>query len=83
MSMKNEETWEFAHKLCGKICKKVGIIIAFPSLLLTLISFQMNDDMQGVICLVIITLQTIVLICSIFPVEKALKKNFDSNGYRI
>lgn len=83
MSMKNEETWEFAHNLCGKIWKKTGIIMALPSLLLTLFSFQIIDDMQGVICLVLITIQTVALICSIFPVEKELKKNFDSNGHRL
>lgn len=27
-SMKNQETWEFAHEYCGLIWKKLGIIIA-------------------------------------------------------
>nr|WP_315021684.1 SdpI family protein [uncultured Aminipila sp.] len=82
MSRKNQDTWEFAHKCCGRLWKKVGLIMSVVTLILTVVSFTLSEDMQGIVCGIIVTIQTIVLIGSIFPVEKALKKNFDKNGYR-
>ncbi len=82
MSMKNQDTWEFAHKYCGMLWKKAGLIMGIVTLIITVVSFNLTEDMQGIVCGIIVTIQTIVLIGSIFPVEKALKKNFDKNGYR-
>lgn len=82
MSMKNQETWKFAHNYCGKLWKKIGLIIGLVTLMITVLSFKMSEDTQGVICGGIITIQTIVLVGSIFSVEKALKKTFDKNGYK-
>lgn len=83
MSMKNQDTWEFAHKYCGTVWKKVGLIMSVATLILTVVAFSLSEDMQGIVCSMIVTVQTIILIGSIFPVEKALKKNFDKDGCRI
>ena len=82
MSMKNKETWEFAHQYCGQLWIKMGFIILIISILISLIAFKCDDKVQGIIDLIIVTIQTIALIVSIFPVEKELKKNFDKNGDR-
>ena len=82
MSMKNEETWEFAHRYCGQLWIKLGFIILIISIIFSLIAFTYDDKAQGIMDLTLVTIQTIALIVSIFPVEKELKKNFDKNGDR-
>ncbi|HEX9026490.1 MAG TPA: SdpI family protein [Clostridium sp.] len=82
MSMKNDETWEFAHNYCGRLWIRLGFIILIISIIFTLIAFTCDDKVAGIIDLSIVTIQTIAVIVSIFPVEKELKKNFDENGNR-
>lgn len=82
MSMKNSETWEFAHKYCGRLWKRIGYITIIISIILTLISFNLNENVQGGMIGLLVMVQTVILVVSIFPVEKELKKNFDQNGNR-
>lgn len=82
MSMKNRDTWEFAHKMIGKIWFWCGLVLlpltAIPFL------FVMNNDVPtiGKVGTVVIVIQLIPLAGTIFPVETALKKNFDKSGMR-
>lgn len=82
MSMKNKDTWEFAHQYCGRLWIKLGLIMLTISIIVSGLAFTYVDEAQGIIDLILVTIQTIVLIVSIFPVEKALKNNFDGNGNR-
>lgn len=83
MSMKNKETWEFAHQYCGMLWKKLGLLLFILSAFVSFAALQFDDDGQAIMMLILIVVQTVVLIASIFPVEKALKKNFDKNGNRL
>ena len=80
MSMKNRETWEFAHKFCGKIWYVCGWIML--PITVSLLLFVMGRDEEcvgmagGMICL----LQMIPLLGSIIPTEIALRRTFDQNG---
>ncbi len=82
MSMKNKDTWEFAHQYCGRLWIKLGLIMLTISIIVSVLVFTYVDEAQGIIDLILVTIQTIALIVSIFPVEKALKNNFDGNGNR-
>ncbi|ACA46278.1 SdpI family protein [Clostridium botulinum] len=82
MSMKNKDTWEFAHQYCGRLWIKLGLIMLTISIIVSVLVFAYVDEAQGIIDAILVTIQTIVLIVSIFPVEKALKNNFDGNGNR-
>jgi len=82
MSMKNKETWEFAHQYCGALWKKLGLIMLILSIIATMAAFMLDENSQGIIELLLVTIQTMVIIATIFPAEKALKKNFDENGNR-
>lgn len=82
MSMKNKETWDFAHRYCGKLWIKLGLITLFLSIIISLIILNFDEEIQGVVVATIVTIQTIILVASIFPVEKELKKNFDKDGNR-
>ena len=80
MSMKNNDTWEFAHRHCGRIWKWIGIVMLPLSVIPLLFVIGKSEDIVGRIFTIIETLQTIVIIISIFPTEIALRKNFDSDG---
>lgn len=83
MSMLNQDTWTFAHSYCGRLWKKIGIIMLPLSILASLPMFWMkSDDGQGILTCVIEGLQIVILLVSIYPVERALKQNFDEKGNR-
>ncbi len=82
MSMKNKETWAFAHNFCGKLWYNAGRFLLI-SVLLMLLVIGKSEDTIGNFGLIIVGLQMLFLIGSIFPTESALRKNFDKNGNRI
>ena len=82
MSMLNEDTWKFAHKTCGTLWRKTGWITLFPSALVQFPFLHSSDDTIGTVGLILCLLQCAVLIGSIFPVERALKRTFHPDGTR-
>lgn len=81
-SMKNMDTWKFAHDYCGRLWWKLGLIMIVPSVLIHIPFYQSNEKTIGIIGAVLETIQCIVLIASIFPTESALKKTFNDDGTR-
>lgn len=81
-SMKNMDTWKFAHDTCGRFWWKTGwIMLVFSAL--THVPFYNGDEKTlGTVSLVLIIAQLVVLIASIIPTELALKKTFHSDGTR-
>ena len=82
MSMKNKDTWEFAHKYCGKLWFKCGLILLPLSVAPVLFVRSKDTTTVGNVGLIVAAVQLIPLIGSIFPTEAALKKTFDQNGMR-
>lgn len=82
MSMKNRDTWEFAHKYIGKIWYTWGIFLLAPSILPLFFVINRGEDAIGTLGGIIFMVQIVFLIGSIFPTEKALRKTFDKNGNR-
>ena len=83
MSMKNMDTWNFAHNYSGKLWYLMGMALLPVSILIML--FCVNDKTNNIIGLctiVILIIQTIVMVFSVFLTEKELKKVFDENGNR-
>ena len=81
-SMKNEDTWVFAHKYCGKIWCICGLVMLPLSVIIMVLTIGKTKDIIGTVGSVICFIQMIPLIGSIFLTEKALKKTFDENGNR-
>ena len=79
-SMKNQETWDFAHETCGKLWVRLGKLSFLPALLAAVLTFGRGIETVSVVSVVVVTIQTLALIGSIFPVERALKRNFDDSG---
>ena len=82
MSMKNKDTWEFAHKYCGKVWYVCGMVMLPITVIFMLLVIGKNEDCVGSMGGIICGVQLIPLIGSILPTEIALKKNFDKNGTR-
>lgn len=82
MSMKNHETWEFAHRYCGKIWYIWGWIMVPFTVIAMAAVLGRDQDTIGTVGGIVCMLQLIPLIGSIFPTENALKKTFDQDGRR-
>jgi uncharacterized membrane protein len=79
-SMKNKDTWNFAHSYCGKLWWKIGWILLVPSLIANIPFYGSSDDTIGVVGGILVAIQIAALVLSIFPTERALKKNFNADG---
>ncbi len=82
MSMKNKDTWEFAHKYCGKLWLKCGLVLLTISVIPFLFVLNKEEDVIGTVGGIVCAVQLVFLIGSIFPTEAALKKTFDKDGIR-
>ena len=81
-SMKNEETWSFAHHHLARTWMLVGAVLLVISVIPMIAVYGKDDDMVSVVSLVLTVIQLIPLIVSLIPTERALKKTFDENGIR-
>lgn len=83
-SMKSKLTWDFAQVYCGRLWQKCGKILLPVSVAPIVAVLLLGRDVEpgGTICLVINGVQLAVMLGTIFPVERALKRNFDENGIR-
>ena len=82
MSMKNKETWEFAHHYCGKVWLIMGYIILILSVISMLFVIGKDENIVGTSGGILCGIQVVLLVISIFPTEIALRNNFDKNGNR-
>ena len=82
MSMKNMDTWKFAHKHAGKLWCKVGIGLLGPTLLIHIPFYGASDDTMGILSIIIMVIQLAFFFGTIFQTEKALKNNFNEDGTR-
>jgi len=82
MSMRSDETWKFAHEVCGKLWIKIGRIMLIIFLVIQLPFYFLEENTIAVVGLILFILQSVVLIVSIFPVEKALNQTFNKDGTR-
>ncbi len=82
MSMKNKDSWEFAHKYSGKLWVTIGQTILPLSLIPMLFIIGKGKDPVGIMGGIVCCIQTVFLVISIIPTEKALKRNFDEDGNR-
>ena len=76
------DTWKFAHDYCGKLWWKIGWLMIIPSALVHIPLYHSDENTIGVAGGILVTIQCIILIVSIYPTEKALRKNFNDDGTR-
>ena len=82
MSMKNRDTWDFAHKHIGKLWFRLGFLLIPTTVIPMLFVIGKTENTVGTVGLLVGFINTIVLIVPIIFTEKALNKAFDKDGNR-
>ena len=80
MSMKNADTWAFAHSYMGRIWKKWGIWTLIGTVPIMLYCMGGTEDEVGLCGGIVCLIQTIVMCIPIIMTERALKRNFHKDG---
>ncbi|MBQ3021615.1 MAG: SdpI family protein [Bacilli bacterium] len=73
ISMKNEKNWNYANKYCGKVWQYLGILMFSTSIILVGLTFLNFIVLSEKIITIIIILQVIIIIVSIYFIENKLK----------
>lgn len=79
-SMINDNTWKFAHNYCGKLWWKIGWISFLITFIAEIFTVNSRENVISTVGGVIVALQIIALLMSIFATEKKLRKTFSEDG---
>ena len=82
MSMKNIDTWTFAHKYIAKLWLVWGAILIVPSVIPMLFVIGKSDDVISIVATIVCFVDLSVMMATLIPTEIALNKNFDKDGNR-
>ena len=82
-SMKNLDTWIFAHHYIGRLWLRIGLIVLIPTVIAGMFAFGKDADTIGMRAVITEGLQLIPMVISIIMTERALKKTFDKDGKRL
>ncbi len=78
-SMRNMDSWMFAQKKVGMLWEKAGLIALILSAVVQIPFLFFSLDVLSIVSLVLMFAQLAVLLLTIIPVERALKKEFPDN----
>lgn len=81
-SMKNDDTWRFAHAKCGRLWQIVGGALLPVSAAALVPLWGLSEDAVVTSGMIIMFVQLAAMLATIPFVEHALKKEFDENGAR-
>ena len=81
-SMKNADTWRFAHKHIGRTWTIVGIPMLIVSVIAMALSMRASETVVTAVSTGLTIVQLVVFVTAIFPTERALERTFDKNGNR-
>ena len=79
-SMKNQDTWAFAHKHFGKTWFVCGLVLIPVSFVPMFLVMGRDADVIRTTGFIILGLQLVFMLGAILPTETALKNNFDEFG---
>lgn len=83
LSMKNQDTWQFAHAVAGKFWFRWGWIALILAVVPMLFVLGKPEDTVAVVGLLVLFLLLIPLVAVIPYTEKALRNTFDREGNRL
>jgi uncharacterized membrane protein len=82
MSMKNMDTWLFAHNYAGRIWRAVGFVLLIITLFVMNLVDKNEIKLVGMVAGALSLAQILPMLLSLIPVEIALRKNFTQEGIR-
>ncbi len=54
-SMKNDDTWKFAHEYCGRLWYKIGLIMLIATVIVHIPFYNSSKDTIGIVATVVMT----------------------------
>lgn len=82
MSMKNKDTWQFAHNVCGRFWYKTGLGILPTTVIVMLLVLVRNVELAEEVGGITVILQLVPIFLSMFVTERELNKVFNKDGTR-
>lgn len=82
MSMRNADTWKYAHRFFGKLWFRFGIVLGLISIIPLFFVIGKDKDTVGFAGLIICFVQLVAMLLPVIPTEISLRKRFDKNGNR-
>ena len=79
-SMKNRDTWEFAHRYCGKIWFICGLVLIPIASGIMLCFIGADTKTVGYIGAAMLVFPLLLIILSVILTERVLKNTFDKSG---
>ncbi len=79
-SMKNRDTWEFAHRFCGKIWLICGTALVPVVVGIMLCFIGADTKTVGYVGAAMLVLPLLLIFLSVILTERALKNTFDKDG---
>ncbi len=81
-SMQNRDTWVFAHRHCGRLWFFAGWILLAAAAAAMLCLLGRNAGTIAIGGAIVAGAEVVVLVGSIIPTQRALKRTFDASGRR-
>lgn len=75
-SMRNMDTWKYAHDYCGRMWWKIGWIMLPVSAIVHFPLYYGSDKEIGTAGGILCTVQCVALLVPVFLTERALKRKF-------
>lgn len=75
-SMRNMDTWKYAHDYCGRMWWKIGWIMLPVSAIVHFPLYHGSDNEIGTAGGILCTVQCVALLVPVFLTERALKRKF-------
>ena len=82
MSMKNQDTWQFAHRYFGRLWYRCGLVLTPVTVAVMCLALGKGEDTVSWLGSALCIVQLVVLLASIAPTERALRRTFDKDGNR-
>jgi uncharacterized membrane protein len=79
-SMKNMDTWVFAHQVMGKYWIKYSVIGYLLTMIFMFVIYQETEDQMAIHSLFLTAILLILMIIPIIMTERQLNENFDEHG---
>ena len=76
-SMRNQDTWDFAHRCCGALWQRLGWAVLVVSAGVMLPLMGKGDGVISAVGLILCIAQCVVLMVSVCLVERAMAREFD------
>ncbi|MBE0700979.1 MAG: SdpI family protein [Acholeplasmataceae bacterium] len=81
-SMKNDDTWAFAHHYLGQIWTRLGTFVLIMSLMIMVLLYNEELNTVALYALMLTSVQLGMMMIPVFITERKLRLTFDEQGRR-